>query len=261
MKKGKFIVIDGLDGVGKGVLESELIGFYEDSGRRVFDSISWCKAHPGERPDVSLLNGYDAVLTAEPTYSGLGLDIRRTLIANKNKGKYLSGTLLRSYGLDREIQMKGLVVPAVERGFDDIQSRSLITSLCYQTLNAEDEGRDPVKVRQEILDNPGNVYQLKHAPDLMIIPTIGNIDELIRRLGVRDKKDDAIFEKKEFLERAKGQYESGWVREILEGVGCSVAYLDAGISIESSRRQVRELYNGWISTGKILDRYSKIPGS
>ncbi|NPE26424.1 hypothetical protein HNV12_00275 [Methanococcoides sp. SA1] len=261
MKRGKFIVVDGLDGVGKGVLESELVRKFEVSGKKVFDSVAWCKANLADRPDVSLLEGYGAVLTAEPTYSGLGLDIRRTLIANRNKERFPSNTLLRAYALDREIQMRGLVVPAMERGVDDIQSRSLVTSLCYQTLNAEDEGRDPVEVRQEILDDPGNVYQLRHAPDLVIIPTIGDIDELVRRLGVRDKNDDAIFEHKEFLERAKGQYESSWLRDILIGAGCDVAYLDAGISIESSRAQVGEIYDDWRATGKVSEKYLQISSS
>ena len=211
MERGRFVIIDGLDGIGKGVIESALV---ERVRGRVFDSVSWSRENLGERPDVSLVDGYEAVLTAEPTYSGLGCDIRKTLISNTNRGKFSSSVLFRAYALDREIQMRNLVVPALESGVDVIQSRSVATSLCYQTLNAEDEGLDSVVVRDEILGDPGNVYQLENAPDLLIIPTIGNVDELMRRLGKRDKKDDAFFEAREFLERAKGHYESAWLRDI-----------------------------------------------
>ena len=255
MKKGRFIVVDGLDGIGKGVAESALINAV---GGSVFDSVQWSKENLGERPDVSLLDGYDAVLSAEPTYSGLGCDIRRTLISNSNRGKFSSGVLFRAYALDRDIQMKYLIVPALDRGIDALQSRSVATSLCYQTLNAEDEGLDSVAVRNEILRDPGNVYQLENAPNLLIIPTIGDIDELMRRLGVRDKNDDAIFEEKSFLERARSHYESGWSREIFEKAGSKVAYFDAGISVKSFKNQVVEIYEGFCSTGKVPERFAKI---
>ncbi len=241
---GRFVVVDGLDGIGKGVIESALV---EAVGGRVFDSVQWCKDNPTERPDISLLEGYSGVLTGEPTYSGLGMDIRNTLIANANKGKFPSGLLIRNYANDREIQMRNLVVPALSAGYDVIQSRSVGTSLCYQTLNAEDEGLDPEVARAEILAHPGNQYQLANAPDLLIIPTIGNVDELMERLGKRDKKDDAIFENKAFLERAKIPYESDWLKEIFEKRGTQVKYLDAGISIEDSQNQAINIWRAFIS--------------
>lgn len=252
MKRGDFIVVDGLDGIGKGVIEASLS---EKIGDRVFDSVSWCKENLGERPDVSLLDDYDAVLTAEPTYSGLGSDIRKTLIANSNEGKFPSGLLIRAYALDRDIQMRSFVVPALERGYNVLQSRSVATSLCYQTLNAEDEGEDLGVARDRILRDPGNIYQLENAPNLLIIPTIGDVDELMRRLGKRDKKDDAIFEKREFLERAKSHYESDWLRAIFEDAGSKIAYLDAGISIKDSKCQAVEIYDGFCSTGNVPEKF------
>jgi thymidylate kinase len=243
-EKGRFIVVDGLDGIGKGVIESALVGQIEGE---VFDSVQWCKDNPTKRPNVSMLEGYSGVLTGEPTYSGLGADIRNTLISNSNRGLFPASLLIRAYSLDREIQMRNFIVPAIRKGYKIIQSRSLATTLCYQTLNAEDEGLDPVKTREKILANPGNQYQLANAPDLLIIPTIGDIEELIRRLEKRTKKDDAIFENKEFLKRAKIPYESDWLRKIFEDHGTQVTYLDAGISVEESRRQAIEIWKKFIS--------------
>jgi len=70
---------------------------------------------------------------------------------------------------------------------------------------------------------------------------------LIRRLEKRTKKDDAIFENKEFLKRAKIPYESDWLRKIFEDHGTQVTYLDAGISVEESRRQAIEIWKKFIS--------------
>lgn len=250
-----FVVVDGLDGIGKGTIESALL---ERIDGAAFDSVAWCKANPTERPDISLLGAYDAVLTAEPTYSGLGMDIRKTLISNANEGTFPSGLLIRAYALDREIQMRGFVVPALEMGYPVLQSRSMATSLCYQTLSAEDEGSLSIMVRDGVLRDPGNIYQLENAPDLLIIPTIGDIDELMSRLGKRDKKDDAIFERREFLERAKGHYESDWLRDIFEDAGSKIAYLDAGISVEESRDQAVEIYDGFLSTGNVPKEFRDI---
>ena len=258
MRKGRFVVVDGLDGIGKGVVESALV---RNIKGKVFDSIEWCKRNPVSRPDISLLNGYSAVLTAEPTYCGVGCDIRNVLIANANEGKFPSGTLIRAYALDREIQMRSFVLPALVSGYDVVQSRSVATSLCYQILNAEDEGIDPIRTRKDILKDPGNIYQLENIPDLLIIPTIGNVGELMNRLGLRDKNDDAIFEREEFLRRAKVCYESNWLRDIFKKRGSLVAYLDAGISVESSKNQAVEIYDAFCSTGKVPEKFSKISGS
>jgi thymidylate kinase len=242
-ERGKFCVVDGLDGVGKGVVEKAIL---DEIGKPYFDSISWCKENLGVRPSLDEVGDYDVVLAGEPTYSGLGLDIRGTLIANRNRGRFPADLLVRAYSVDREIQMRNLIVPLVESGRTVVQSRSLATSLCYQTLNAEDEGLDPLKIRQEILMEPGNVYQLTNAPDLLIIQTIGDVGELMRRLKAREKEDDAIFENEPFLLRAKEHYESDWLREIFEGRGTEVVYLDAGISVESSEQQARDIWSSFV---------------
>ncbi|MCK4997551.1 hypothetical protein KAS08_04555 [Candidatus Pacearchaeota archaeon] len=252
-EKGKFVVIDGLDGVGKGVVERAILDFEKSRGKKVFDTIRWGKENPGLRLDFdSIRDGnYDIIHTGEPTYSNLGLDIRKEMISASNGRHYSSESLVQAYALDREIQMKSLVVPCVESGVDDMQSRSLIVSLCYQGLNAIDEGKSLKDTVRHILDQPGNRYQLEHFSDLVIIPTISGIEELIARLEKRNKKDDAIFENIEFQSRAKPLFESDWIRDIIESHGGKVAYLDAGISIESSKDQAVKIYDSFKTTGEI----------
>ena len=98
----------------------------------------------------------------------------------------------------------------------------------------------------------GNVLALENAPDLLIIPTVADVDELARRLASRQKKDDAIFENVPFQKQLKQVYESNWFREIFESRGTVVKYLDAGISVEHSRSEaVRVLEEFLRERGKI----------
>lgn len=250
--KGLFTVVDGLDGIGKGVIESELILMLEQP---VFDSVQWCKENQGLRPSINLLENYKSVLTGEPTYSLLGRDIRNYLIAKKNKGKFSAEELIQAYSIDRHIQLVEFIVPAIEAGYNIVQSRSFATTLCYQTLNAQDEGRSVEETKKQILNHPGNKYEIENAPDLLIIPTIANIEKLINRLNSRDKKDDAIFENEIFLKRAKPFYESSWLKEIFENSGTKVAYLDAGISIESTKEQAKEIFTNFLKSGNVKEKY------
>jgi deoxyadenosine/deoxycytidine kinase len=116
-----------------------------------------------------------------------------------------------------------------------------------------EESRGIDEARKRILEHEGNAYQLEHRPDLIIIPTIGNIEELISRLEKRGKKDDAIFENVAFQGKLKPLYESDWFRDIFEKAGSKVAYLDAGISVESSGNQAVEIYRNFLSTGNVLN--------
>lgn len=252
MKNGLFVVVDGLDGIGKGVIESELQDMLESP---VFDSIQWCKENPDKRPSLDLLFGYKSVLTGEPTYSLLGRDIRDYFTAKENEGVFTADELIQAYSLDRHLQMALFVVPALEAGYDVIQSRSFATTLCYQTLNAEDEGRNVEETKTKILEHPGNRYEITYAPDLLIIPTIGDISKLIERLDFREKKDNTIFENDKFLRRAKPFYESSWLKEIFENAKTKVAYLDAGISIDSTRKQAGEIFESFLENGDFPSKY------
>lgn len=260
MKRGVFVVVDGLDGVGKGVIEDAIIGCQEG---KVFDSVKWSLENLGRRPNVGLVagKGFSCVSSAEPTHSLLGADIRWEMISKSHDRVYSAKSLVQAYSLDREIQMKRLVVPVLLAGIDVVQSRSFAVSCCYQMLNAEDEGGDPNEILEYILRQPGNKFQLENAPDLLIIPVVVNVEELIARLEKRGKTDDAIFENLEFQKRAKVLFESVWLREIFEKAGTKVAYLDAGISVESTRAQAVEIYNSWRTTGKVSEKFTKILGS
>ena len=86
---GLFIMIDGLDGVGKGVVQKAFIDLIPG---RTFDIHAFWdkhKLHPdfenkffGEKPNPVFvdLSGFDVLLSSEPTWAGVGLAIREEVI-------------------------------------------------------------------------------------------------------------------------------------------------------------------------------------
>ena len=88
----------------------------------------------------------------------------------------------------------------------------------------------------------GNNFALSHAPDLLIIPTISDISLIMARLEGREKDDNCKFENPDFQLQLKPLYEGDVLRKIYKNLGTRIEYLDAGISVKSTRSQAVELY-------------------
>ena len=178
--RGWFVVVDGLDGIGKGVIEKSLVDYEISQGRKVFNTVDYSIKH-GIIPTSDDVNGYDTITTAEPTRAGIGKMIREEMVARTGR-EYSVQTQIESYSLDRLFQMRRLVVPCLENGINVIQSRSVASTLCYQSLKARQDGENISTVREAILHHEGNRLQLQNAPGLLIIPTIADVDELMERI-------------------------------------------------------------------------------
>jgi hypothetical protein len=77
---------------------------------------------------------------------------------------------------------------------------------------------------------------------LLIVPTINDPDECLKRLEGREKKDDAIFESLEFQLKFKPRYESGWFKSLFGDNGTRVVYIDAGVSVEFTASESLRMY-------------------
>jgi thymidylate kinase len=239
VKKGKFVVVDGLDGVGKGVFLDTFVEEARKKGKRVYDVHEFWKEHDFHPPSEEIIGNYDLVLTSEPTFVGIGRYIREELTA-KNNRRYTPEAVANAYALDRMILYQQLIIPLLEAGIDIYQSRSFSTSIVYQRQSALDEGRE-FDVG-EILAIPGNAFCYQIPINFLIIPTIHDPAEAVRRANAREKEDNCRFENLGFQLRIKEHYESPEFREVFERKGTEVIYLDAGISLEESKRQARETY-------------------
>ena len=249
--KGTFVVVEGVDGIGKGEIERVLRSIEERKGKAVFDSIAFSKANRKGLPNLEDFwnppeTYFDTIMTAEPSYAGIGHTIRTEMIANNGRN-YSSAEQIQAYALDRLTQMKRVVVPALENGLTVIQSRGLPSTLVYQSLKAEKEGKNSERTRNNILYHEGNRLQLEeHSPDLLIIATVKNADSLIKRIKSREKDDNCEFENPETLKEMNLLYKSDWLRDMFEFRGTRVEYLDAGISVEESRKQAVDIYKNFL---------------
>jgi len=250
--KGLFVVVDGLDGIGKGEIERAIIDYEQKLGLAVFDSISFSRAHSKGLPELKDFwnppeTHYDLIMNAEPTYAGIGHTIREEITKKGNNYDYHSQ--IQAYSLDRLVSMTRIVIPALQKDLTVFQSRCLAATLCYQLLKAEQESYDRDIIIKQILNEEGNKLQLEWAPDLLIIPTIKDINELMNRLEKRKeyKKDDnSIFDNLNFQSKLAKYFEDPWLKKLFESHSTKVEYIDAGISEQSTREQALEIYKKFL---------------
>ncbi len=174
IRKGKFVVVDGLDGVGKGIFLDTFIQEAKKDKKFVFDIHEFWKTfdyHPNltEFPASHINRKIDVIVTSEPTYVGIGKQIREEMIA-KGGIVYSPVVIAKAYAKDRMILYQELILPALEQGIDVYQSRSLSSTIVYQKQSALDKGKK-LDV-EEILSLPGNVFCYNHPMDYLVIPTI-----------------------------------------------------------------------------------------
>src|SRR3989338_740119 len=239
---GKFVMLDGLDGVGKGVALGALVDYEKQQGKDVYDLNDYWETHK-DHPEYEQLKKHDVIVSHEPTYACLGLMIRNEIIAENNR-QYTARDTALAYSLDRLCLYKRLLITCFENAKTVLQSRGVISSLAYQQLQAKEEGSE--LSLEDIMNFSGNKLALEYAPDLLIIPTIKNVDEVMKRLENRGKDDNAIFEKLDFQLKLKPIYEGKELREIFESRGSRVEYLDAGVSIEHSRNEAVRIYKDYM---------------
>lgn len=239
MKKGKFVVVDGIDGVGKGVFLDTFVKEAKNDGKKIYDVHEFWDQHNYHPPVDSIIGDYDLILTSEPTFVGIGWYIREEIIA-KNNRNYTPQATAEAYALDRRILDEQVVLPILESGIDVYKSRSFSTSIVYQRQSALDLGRDFSPA--EILSIPGNQFCYQHPMDFLVIPTIEDVNEAIRRAEAREKDDNCEFENLEFQLKLKEHYESEEFRKIFTQKGVQLIYMDAGKTLEYSIEQAREFY-------------------
>ncbi len=239
MTKNKFVMVDGLDGSGKGTIVDALQKWAELKGMKVLDLRLYCR-EKGAFPEPWEIDDYDAVVSAEPTFCFVGKAIREELIRTTDR-KYSAMSLAHAFALDREILYKRVIIPAIKAGKYVFQERGISSSLVYQ----------PVQERiqlSELLRLAGNKTSLQFAPGLFIIAVV-KPETVIKRLGARQKKDNSIFENLEFQRNIDSRFRSDWLRQLFEQHGSKVAYLDTDEpkTSEDTQKEAVKLFEEFIS--------------
>lgn len=102
-----------------------------------------------------------------------------------------------------------------------MKERGEITSEHYQPLQFENDGYSREVGLGIVRGLPGNRGERQTVSGLLVVPQV-DVDEAMRRLQCRDKKDDSIFERRGFQEPLAQLYASGRVTRMHERHGSTV---------------------------------------
>ncbi len=226
-------MVDGIDGSGKGTIVKALADWALAKRMKVLDLKDyWKTKHTFPQPEE--IAKYDVIISAEPTFSMVGQAIREEIV-RENSRPYSAWATAEAFSLDREILYRRVIIPALEQRKIIFQERGVTTSLIYQPVQKE------ALELEKILNLSGNKLALEHRPDLLII-TLVEPKEAVRRLAKRAKKDNTIFEKLPFLKKISKRFSAPWFRELMEKRGSEFVYLKTDKTVYDT---IEEAVNIW----------------
>ena len=166
MAKGIFIVLDGLDGSGKSTVAKML------------------------HEHICSKEGYNALLTSEPTDGKYGREIRKMLAEEKNP-KENAGKMLELFVKDRQEHLKDTILPFLEK--ENGKKNAVICDRYYYSTIAfqSAQGMDTTSIIEK------NKNFLK--PDIVLIMDI-NPEIALKRIEYRKNEK---FEKLEFMKELR----------------------------------------------------------
>jgi len=152
--RGKFIVIEGIDGCGKTTQIEEISRWLPTSGLM------------GENSKL--------IKTREPGGSLLGEKLRNIILDKNNKPSSIAELLL--YSADRAEHVSKIIAPALEKENWVISDRFADSTLAYQGF-----GRH---INQEIIKNIESIVCQGEKPDLTIFLEISAEESIFRRKNI-----------------------------------------------------------------------------
>lgn len=161
MKKGVLIAIEGIDGSGKTTIAREIVKFLKKEG-------------------------YDPVLLKEPSDSVYGEKIR------SSKERLPPEEELRLFLLDREIDVRERIIPALERGKIVVMDRYYYSNIAYQSARGIEFERIR-ELNEKIAPKPDLVLILDVSPELALS-------------RIRASRELTVFENKEELEKVRKNF-------------------------------------------------------
>ena len=169
-RRGRFLVLEGLDGAGTTTQASRLCAWLSVRGRRVH-------------------------LTAEPSRGPVGTWIRHVLsgrLRGAGGGEFDPGALALLFAADRIDHWESEIRPRLEEGIDVVSDRYVLSSLAYQAVATGDAGWVAA------------INAKAPAPDLTVFLRVRPAVALGRRYAATAERE--IFEVPEFQRRVHRAY-------------------------------------------------------
>ncbi|HVM90515.1 MAG TPA: dTMP kinase [Verrucomicrobiae bacterium] len=195
--KGRVISFEAVDAAGKDTTADLVVSWLEKSGKTVFNFDT--------RGFADIPIETDVLRISEPGHWGIGKAIRGELM--KDPGfdvRYIAD----AYALDREALYRRVVLPflSARPGRTVIQIRGLMSSLAYQTVQAEDQG--VALGVPDLLELPGNKLELTRRPDIIFLLVASEETLRKRQEGRSESMQKDIFGKREFQARVAKRYQA-----------------------------------------------------
>ena len=266
--QGLYLVAESIDCGGKGSIISAIKRDDESAGRLVLDlRLLWPSDEPDKIPlgrtnalseiygtddiipkyeelqkfyEKTFRRRIDTIITCEPTWAGIGLQIRKKII--KTDADHTAKDTADAFAQDRHNLISRLIFPAIQDGVDVFCERNFCSSVVYQSSMDT-----PLSV-EDILALEGNMYAARHAPHVYVICDI-SADTAMERKNARKKQDDCRFEVPEFMRKIEAQYRSPALKELLNSHKSMVVYVntekpttpdDTDIAAREILRKLRE---------------------
>ena len=174
--KGKFIVLEGIDGCGKTTQINELSKWLPKSGL--------------------INNNATLIKTREPGGSNLGKEIREMILNNNKSNPPSILTELLLYSADRAEHISKIILPALQNGNWIISDRFSGSTLAYQGYGRE--------ISIDIIKKLENIVCQNIKPDLTFFLEISPEESILRR---KNKVADRIeSEGLEFLKKVNNGF-------------------------------------------------------
>lgn len=234
--KGRFIIVDGLTGSGKSTVLGAITNWAVECGHRVWRLQDWKEPTPPRFEDTP---DYDVYFTYEPTRLWVGAAIRFEL--SRTDKPYGGEELAHAFALDRELNYRRLILPALEAGKTVIQDRGVSSSIIYQPVML-----DSVPV-ETILSLPGNKLAIEHAPTALVLTKLPAV-VAASRIAERGGESKGVFADIEFLKKQEERFASPWFRKLFEERGTKVFELNTSGTLEESQHLATELIDHIFTT-------------
>ena len=232
--RDRYLVIEGIDGIGKGVALEGIGEAALERGLRVFDlHDEWKRGvHPGL--DVISANSYDVLITAEPRYIGIGADVRWHL----HNGLSSAARMAHLFSEDRYEHLVSAVHPALDAGRIVVQSRTFLSTLVYQLRQARIEDSD-LSI-DTILSHAGSELARSRPPRHVLIGSVPDVSVLEERFASAHRERPDAYENLAFQASISPRYEDS---ELLEPLSDSrISYFDAAVSIDHTKRSASDAF-------------------